>query len=100
METKWTPGTWSVETDTCDCGGDYGCDHGEFPYALKASETRLASFDDASMEDAHLLAASPDLYAALQALLRLEGVRDDEDAELNQARLASIAALKRARGES
>jgi hypothetical protein len=30
-----TPGPYRLETDSCDCGGDYNCGHGEHPYALR-----------------------------------------------------------------
>lgn len=31
---KATPGPFSVEWDSCDCGGDYPCRHGTFPCKL------------------------------------------------------------------
>jgi hypothetical protein len=37
---KHTPGPWQVETDFCDCGGDYPCAHGEYPVSIVSQETQ------------------------------------------------------------
>lgn len=61
-----TPGPWTVEYDTCECGGDYPCSHGKFPYAMFADSDRadgsskarnITEFAEASNEDAAFLAA-------------------------------------------
>lgn len=54
-----------VETDSCDCGGERGCEHGTFPYAMRAhplpdgwkSHDHVLTFEQATMADAELLAA-------------------------------------------
>lgn len=28
-------GPWELLTESCDCGGEYGCSHGEYPYAIR-----------------------------------------------------------------
>lgn len=78
-----TPGPWWVETDYCDCGGDYQCSHGEFAYQLRAAGRKvpawpsgvtdacIANFtesNDTTMADAALIAHAP---ADLAALLRV-----------------------------
>jgi hypothetical protein len=87
-----TEGPWRLITDTCDCGGDYVCTHGDFPYALRLPVHRVSSrkpecnpidpsdkFDhraadisDLSMETAEFVAAAredvPALLGAVESL--------------------------------
>jgi hypothetical protein len=40
-----TDGPWRLVTDTCDCGGDHGCRHGTYPYALRLPEHTVRDAD-------------------------------------------------------
>jgi hypothetical protein len=82
-ETKWTPGPWTVA-----------------PFTSNPQHSSVAARDDVTVAevfdrpaDARLIAAAPDLYAALEAFMRL-GTMDDQ-AAIDAAR----AALAKARGE-
>jgi hypothetical protein len=44
-----TEGPWDVIYDTCECGGEYGCEHGQFAYAVRTPQ-----------HDAWGIAASPE----------------------------------------
>lgn len=82
-----TPGPWLLQTDSCDCGGDYPCSHGSYPYEILAparqvehyptlqpgvlEAARLANFPeavDATMADAeHMTTSDPTTVLALTA---------------------------------
>jgi hypothetical protein len=96
-EPKWTPGPWRIspwsgqETVIFDHGG----------VALgEAWNTRSGrAWSDEALANAHLMAAAPDLYAALAVLV---GHADEEgwwSREHIDALTAAHAALARARGE-
>lgn len=104
MSTKFTPGEWRV----CELTRRYG--------VYDSSGTSIAKIDGAygvAMErrkaDAHLIAAAPMLYEALDRILNAEdatqyGVdNDNRDARYRELAMAlqdGRAALKAARGES
>ena len=89
-EPKWTPGPWRVETSgrgsLCVASDDaWIC--GELdnqPHEMRTSEAEA---------NAHLIAAVPELYEALQNVIREADRKTDA---FNRAR----AALAKARGES
>ena len=103
-ELKWTPGPWSVDVlmHSDPNGDDYpsevevGSDSG-----LHICGHDLGYNDDvdvAIIANAHLIAAAPDLYAALDALCDREG---DDDLDAVRAKWAAgRAALAKARGEA
>jgi hypothetical protein len=104
MTTKWTKGPWRVEKDTTlvwgNCNPDDASSWGMgFPVAR--SVTRSFSVwaqrpdDDEAVANAHLTAAAPDLYAALDALLKFHEASADEPLH-HQAR----DILAKARGEA
>jgi hypothetical protein len=98
-----TPGPYRLETDSCDCGGDYNCGHGEHPYALRMPihninyadtpcdqaepidrHRHLASdISELTMETAEFIAAARDDVAAL--LAEVDRLRAAD----HQARLAA-----------
>jgi hypothetical protein len=80
-DTKWTPGPWEAKR------GNAGAQHPLFVW----SDDR-DGFRPWTDPDAHLIAAAPDLYAALELLL---SVSTDHN-HIDQAR----AALAKARGEN
>lgn len=102
METKFTPGPWVVgqysDTMGYDCmtGGVRvgpvvldGADYGQKPCADLHIDDHFRM-----MADAHLIAAAPDLYAAL------EWVRDNLHAHPENTAKVVAAALAKARGEA
>ena len=102
MDGKWTPGPWKMETVRTSCGTCHRI--GPFPrpnYASK-SEGWACVYDDYPpgsgspdlLANAHLIAAAPDLYAALemaQLWLDVDGRFDMQGIN---------AALAKARGEA
>ena len=98
-----TPGPWHLQTDHCDCGGDYPCAHGEFPYELYAParqvvrwhgelrSARLCNFPeagDATMADAQFMElANPATILALIA--RLRAAEADERSPRDARKLAA-----------
>ena len=102
MSEKWTTGPWIVEvgTEDDDQGTVYVC-HPE----TSCPETVICKFENYNDEqdrgNAHLIAASPELYAALERLYgRL--LMSDRDGECRitaeEGEMAEFA-LKKARGE-
>lgn len=93
MTTSFTPGPWrwSGEWSTlrgiCSIGGGYvGV---EAPREVEV---------EAWHANVNLIAAAPDLYAALEALMRMQVGEHHADARL-EAEWAATAALKKAMGE-
>ena len=87
-EAKHTPGPWEIETDFCDCGGDYPCAHGEYPVSVNSTETikyglgnKLVRpkvitsfsesdyFEETGEANARLIAQAPNLLDACKQLL-------------------------------
>ncbi len=92
-ERKWTPGPW-VEFDGDIC-----------PASNVLNGAIVSTSEDTRDADVHLIAAAPDLYEALQAMIDLqenatpfggEIYRDRVDRVFDQCR----AALAKARGET
>ena len=83
------PLPWSLERESCDCGGGYGCSHGSWPYCLRLpvpktehedGKTRDYDFSfteigDFPMETAEFMVAArtdvPRLLAAVDAALKV-----------------------------
>lgn len=82
-ERKWTPGPWSVKHDRGIRAADGAC----------VASTYVA----APLADAHLIAAAPDLYEALERSVK--AWTDDVDRMGPMIRQA-LAALAKARGEA
>lgn len=104
-EPKWTPGPWKVHKSRI--GGD------GFQYTEVIARTVIAkvhasrSGGDDEIDNAHLIAAAPDLYEALRMLLQsceqLGGLclRTTDEFETREGAMdAARAALKKARGEA
>ena len=99
---KFTPGPWLAEL----VGTTGSRDNPEDVYEITNGYTRIA--ENVHARDANLIAAAPDLYAALEALLIMSDSgpqprKFDEAlswrANDERARAMAIAALARARGE-
>lgn len=101
-ETKWTPGPWVVRdcpmeraaTDLKDNGGIKLIDYKDEKYegTLAIVQTEL------SQANAHIIAAAPELYTALEELMTL--VELEFDAYNYQEQVNARAALAKARGEA
>lgn len=107
-ETKWTPGPWRISTGNMAnvIEGPTGkeniseWDDGYAPVAT--AQPCCASYQHADREanlqaNLHLVAAAPDLYAALDQLLDDMGA--DGLSVCQAAKDQAIAALRKARGE-
>jgi hypothetical protein len=91
-ETKWTPGPWAVR---------HKKSIGRPIIQVGNPETGFFVCKCDTMEDAHLIAAAPELLEALETLLRV----DDEwhasiNSEMALARYAARVALRKAKGEA
>jgi hypothetical protein len=97
METKWTPGPWAIER-----GGDAGPDAIHSIGPCRANGYMNASWLSVSETDAHLIAAAPDLYAALEGILSAMLLSSNfiYDTLTRNASEAGYAALAKARGEA
>lgn len=106
-EEKWTPGPWKVAS-TGDIGIDIDAPYyealgvgvnEESPFCVIISRRHVASRLEAN---AHLIAAAPELYEALEWLETYAMVQVDRhpDAQDNKGWRNIIAALAKARGET
>jgi hypothetical protein len=100
MERKWTPGPWEV-----DDAGDVHSKHLGYAYSFVAISTGEdyggyygdnADVDLQKKANAHLIAAAPDLYEALENLLNDPG----DDYIKTRHWDAARAALAKARGDT
>lgn len=86
-ETKFTPGPWKAQLD------EFGQMVVECPQSNLI--TLLLPDDNKNyVDDAHLIAAAPDLYAALELLLSAQGQMEEK-----AIKMAKVA-LAKARGEA
>lgn len=91
-EPKWTKGPWYVRTED----DDWGCDTFVETMDDVLFDVRPAKGPSWQMANARLIAAAPDLYAALDGLL---GLLDAGSLYEPQA-YAARAALAKARGQA
>ena len=63
---NWTPGPW---TATSEDNGEWGIDSENWGIAVVAACAGMEDPNGRSDANAHLIAAAPDLYAALDALI-------------------------------
>lgn len=92
-ERKWTPGDWYIDgyRETRD-GGYVEVKSEKFHWVCSVTDYS----DGTAKPNAHLIAAAPDLYEALEALVRDYDIGEMTDTpELD----AANAALAKARGE-
>ena len=113
-ERKWTPGPWAIDFSSVISKADalpagrvhgYGCGN-DFVADLNDGEYHEYTDRDEQDANAHLIAAAPDLYEALEECLNAEMARRKKlkdgapASEYSDARIARIrAALSKARGE-
>ena len=63
MDRKWTPGPWTISTENDVCTQIDG------EYHAVCTDQFCYSSDDEKKANAHLIAAAPDLYEALQVMV-------------------------------
>lgn len=98
-ETKFTPGPWVYRSKTREIGTVDKSDTQSYGMLLVVAY--IDGFDHEEHEaNAHLIAAAPDLYDALQNLLSRLANDADGHAWFMDEQEASIIALAKARGES
>ena len=98
-EPKWTPGPWAVETRDKEtwvvayCGDDD-------PWFVCNPELYIGpGKTDRAPANAHLIAAAPDLYEAMDGLHSWFGEEGD-GRDISALLIAARAALAKARGEA
>lgn len=97
MAGNWTKGPWRYDT-----GPSFS---GMYHSVLADGETLVCECweqpDDIAQADAHLIAAAPDLYAALEEMVALDEMTSDAmDWAATPEVIAARAALAKARGEA
>ena len=97
METKWTPGPWRYDrTNGSPTTGEH--------MIAGAKPGYLAEVRDCGSGDvranAHLIAAAPDLYAALERTLNFIANTESEMGETLPCGDVARAAIAKARGEA
>lgn len=103
-ETKWTPGPWHVHTHIERHGPDESFywaiseepDEDQPCQYISTCDGPVEMDIDGAMANAHLIAAAPCLYGALEALLEKCHAEPHGEHE----RHVAITALAKARGES
>jgi hypothetical protein len=95
---KHTPGPWVAKPDPNACQPDDWC------VGLSGSEANIDKVAVCSKQDAHLIAAAPDLLEALKKVNDAACYASEEDTETREAALLMIgqlarAAIARAEGE-
>jgi|SRR5699024_4431295 len=108
-ETKFTPGPWRLSSQSPriiqkDCR-DTGSDHGFLiASSMGRDDSGFYASESEADANAHLIAAAPELFEALDTLVSVVGLTAFKYAEqravLQEAADQSIAALAKARGES
>lgn len=89
---NWTGGTWQVERT-----GEGAFD--VVSYNNEWEICNLSRSDDRVLEDAHLIAAAPELYEALKDAMRFARKDFSSQEDFEDAYSEQVAALNKARGE-
>lgn len=97
-EQKWTKGPWFADPEN----GDVVSAHARprtIAEAFDAEGKALCGNEDAALANAHLIAASPDLYAALEAVVSSAWPSAVAHPAMFKAWAVALDALRKARGE-
>lgn len=101
---KWTPGIWFAVNQGTPKEPMMTVMAARIAGQKPRHEVAICATGDSHQEmenaNAHLIAAAPALYEALEELMRAEAVLDDDNAVLIAARQKAAAALAHARGAS
>lgn len=87
---KWTPGPWAISTENDVCTQIDGEHH------AICTDQFCYSPDDEKKANAHLIAAAPDLYEALDKVNRWF---NGAETEIGMILRDAVIALRKARGE-
>jgi len=87
---KWTPTPWYLDHEGWICGGE------DEPVCMIESGGSSEFVFEESIHCAHLIAAAPELYEALEGMLRLADAANAGDRIISHK---ARAALSKARGE-
>lgn len=102
MQTKHTPGPWFLINDAC-VGGPVESGWEQAGCGIAHCGMRARTSEEAAA-NARLIAAAPEMYEALKALLACPDISDvageDKDPETHAAESIARAALSKARGEA
>ena len=95
--TRWTPGPWKIERQTC-YGWDIETADNQWLAVAHNSHNQPEGFppDEAGKANAHLISAAPELYTALKEAIAW---LPDSNPMQRKAREQASAALAKARGE-
>lgn len=102
MSEKFTPGPWFIHPESpLHCVNQKGTNR----HVAMVSCYKIAPVDGVeNIANAHLIAAAPETYEALDTLVAVVGLtafkHESQRAVLQEAVDLAIAALKKARGES
>ena len=105
MSEKWTKGPWRISADSPTIiKKDYrriGSDDGELiASACGIDGSGFFPSDEEAKHNAHLIAAAPEMYEALEKLVKLvKAIREDEYEVDSLTTQPGELALKKARGE-
>lgn len=113
-ETKWTPEPWRAglgdaylpKTLIGESSVEIACIPHETYDAIDVFGKRRGGTEEEHLANAHLIAAAPDLYAALDSLLKTfvddlgECGYDEDDIADHDGVKRATAALRKARGET
>lgn len=101
METKFTPGPWKVEPVNYDGDGGTLVRFNGVCIANVWGVLEYRQVDEESSANAHLIAAAPELYEAMEDLLTVLADRKYKgfEARLESHSRIARAALAKARGE-
>lgn len=98
-EPKWTPGPWEYAADKRGTGRVFAGSH-EIVKAMASHGQRRLGFRERTANN-HLIAAAPELFEALEALLAQAILHDleDESHACETAIRTAEAAIAKAKGE-
>ena len=100
METKFTPGPWTVEPVRDNNGKPYATSYEAWVF-VEPSVCGLWAKEGCTLADAHLIAAAPELYEALSEFVAVCDAAPPVEFinEIGRVVVKARAALKKARGE-
>jgi hypothetical protein len=100
-ERKWTPGPWPIDKTGDGKRIIVGVGLVDGPCGYDLAEIYADDCDPVEAHaNAHLIAAAPDLYEALEELCLAAGGMPMTGIEFERRRQAGISALAKARGEA
>lgn len=97
MSEQYTPGPWGIER--CEVTPCFHIEAGAYPFGTSICEVNDSPRDGSAEANARLIAAAPELLAALKAMLGVGPPSIETDmAEMEKACFMALAAIARAEG--